>query len=70
MNVPTGARMHAPLHRVAIAIVVIGIAVGVVRIPVVVVAVVIGVIAVASKAPAMVKPWNDTGSCYLYLRTL
>jgi hypothetical protein len=44
VNVPSGARMHALPHRVAAAIVVIGIAVGVVRIAVVVVvAVVIGV---------------------------
>ena len=53
---PTGARMHAPPHRVAIAIVVIGIAVGVVRIPVVVVAVIIGVVAVPSISALVVKP--------------
>jgi hypothetical protein len=55
-NVPAGARMHTPLHRVAVAIVVIGIAVGIVRISVVVVAVVIGVVAVAAKAAPVVKP--------------
>ncbi len=49
-NVPAGARMHAPLHRVAVAIVVIGIAVGVV---------VIGVEAEPSKstkAAVVIKP--------------
>src|SRR5216683_6952697 len=57
--VPAGARVHAPLHRVAIAIVVIGIVVGVVRIAVVV-SVIIGVEAVASKPATAVKAVMET----------
>ncbi|HVD85626.1 MAG TPA: hypothetical protein VNC42_15540 [Bradyrhizobium sp.] len=62
-NVPTGARMHAPLHRVAVAIIVIGIAVGVV---------IIGVEAEPSKsakAAVVVKPVveitaTDSATCH------
>src|SRR6266404_3426517 len=58
--VPAGARVHAPLHRVAVAIAVIGIVVGVVRIAVVVVAIIIGVEAKASKSAAVVKAVTET----------
>jgi hypothetical protein len=48
--------MHAPPHDVAVAIVVIGIAVGVIRIAVVVIAVIIGVGTVPSISALVVKP--------------
>src|SRR5258707_15806646 len=58
--VPAGARVHAPLHGVAVAIAVMGIVVGVVWIAVVVVAIIIGVEAKASKSAAVVKAVTET----------